>query len=383
MQSKWILQTVLRIFSCPRYEQALASLRSFLPLTLQKLTHAVLSPKLARALHMLRFLAHCTTSTGPILLIWDPEHPDPATGVSSSLEEVLDMVTPELTCAELQAYHRPATRLSTMTIYKRFLNECHKLLVGRKLDQEASARASEVERLIATQADTASQNLTGDDGVFSFEKLRKLLEAWFRSCTWLQCCCIFWKFVCLFFRSRLLAVAKASVSLKQKASELPSDPGSQHWKVKQNALSMFEEHIKDAGQKTVVAILDLLQSADVVEKCMIPNQLMELSKFVKGEQPRGMAGKANPDGPGFKVLKALPYAERSVLVYVADVVAAMTCKGAIDIKNLDATSTPPFSSETAVLDYIDAISDSSRCVVGSLLDATKTMRRIFFQLNSF
>ena len=164
MQSKWILQTFLRIFSSQQYDECFASLQAFLPKNMVNFSDVVLSPKLATTVQMLHFITHYTSSSTDGHTLCCSTCPD--------LESVLASVSANLTSKTLQQYHRPITRFSTLTMFKRFLNEGHKVIVSMKIDAEATAKADEVDKLIAV---LQAKELSWPNSMESF-KIEKLLE---------------------------------------------------------------------------------------------------------------------------------------------------------------------------------------------------------------
>ena len=169
MQSKMIMQTLLRIFTVSKYDLAVASLKSFLPQTMDNFGFAVLSPKLAQGLMLCHFMAH-----------YSDEKPLVQCGNESlCLEKVLGVISSILTCQTLQSYHRPITRLSSMTMFKRFLQECHQIVVAKKVDEDAQGKAEELDKLIKKFAsDYKTVNLAADTCAddFDFQKLHDLLK---------------------------------------------------------------------------------------------------------------------------------------------------------------------------------------------------------------
>ena len=128
LQSKWILQILLRILSQNQsYEAAIAAMKAFLPSKVH-LKEAVLSIDLALALDTLHELVHTTQ-----------------TDMNVTLPEVLEKATQTLTAKSLQSYHKPITRVASMTHFKRLLNDGHKIVVNSKLDQEADVKATVVQ----------------------------------------------------------------------------------------------------------------------------------------------------------------------------------------------------------------------------------------------
>jgi hypothetical protein len=161
------------------------------------------------------------------------------------------------------------------------------------------------------------------------------------------------------------------VLLKELGSSLPSAADSAHFQSKQQATKLFDDCIAEAGQQTVKFILGMLQSEDMLVRRLVPMSLMKLLVFVKGEIRENMHGKINPDGEGSKVLKFLPFTERSFLVYVADVAAAVCQRGSIE---LESELVYPFSSEMSFLRYVDVVLDANRCSVPQVIQMTLNMR---------
>ena len=165
LQGKWILQTLLRIFATqtPSYEVAVTALRTFVPptMTSSDIRKAVLSPDIANALAIWQVLAHA--------------------GAGSNMSELADILadaSEELTKASLQSFHRPVTRLSNMTHFKRLLKDCHQLIVNHKLDAEADANAQSVSSLSQqVQAKIVDMKFNeGDDGFPDFGEVIAALK---------------------------------------------------------------------------------------------------------------------------------------------------------------------------------------------------------------
>ena len=162
MQSKWILQTLMRIFSTQNYDQMAGSLKAFLPrsLTPDHFKEIVLSPRLSGVLEQCHFMAHFAE----LEQVEDSQ--------MDHMEAVLGCVSSNLTCKVLQQYHRTISRISSLTMFKRFLNESHKLVVAKKLDEEAGSKAKMVEEIMAKLLAIDFSNA----GSFDFEKLLEVLQ---------------------------------------------------------------------------------------------------------------------------------------------------------------------------------------------------------------
>ena len=163
LQSKWVLQVILRIFSQSQpYELTLGALQAFLPQGLNHWEVAVLSPALADALKLLQQLAHASSSTSPLMM--------------SQLSQVLENVSAKVTSKTLLNYHRPAARISVTTHFKKLLNEGHQLVVNAKLDQEAEEKG----KIVAEQMDNVSKqeaklDFSGADSM-DFDKVVIMLQ---------------------------------------------------------------------------------------------------------------------------------------------------------------------------------------------------------------
>ena len=164
MQSKWVLQTILRIFSSPNFEQAIGALQSFLPLSMTDFSSAVMSSNLASALQVWHCLAHASQCTSSASM--------------NNLERVLVTVREVVVSKPLQSYHRPLTRITSMTVFKRLLQECHQLIVAKKLDNEAEVKAQEASNLMGkiTPNLSAIEAEKDDGSSFDFQKVINVLQ---------------------------------------------------------------------------------------------------------------------------------------------------------------------------------------------------------------
>ena len=163
MQSKMVLQVLLRIFGGTQYETAVAALKAFLPLSMKHFEKAVMSSALARALDVWHTLAHAA----------DLENRP------QNFEEILDGARNVLTSKALQCYHRPIARLSSTTLFKRFLQESHQLVVAEKLNKHAAEKALQVGAAMNKVTLHLSAMTTGpedDMSSFDFSKVIVALE---------------------------------------------------------------------------------------------------------------------------------------------------------------------------------------------------------------
>ena len=160
LQSKWVLQIVLRILSHNQtYEAAIAAMKAFLPLTLDRFGDIVLSSDLAVALDTLHELVHTTQSN-----------------MKPSLPEVLEKATERLTAKTLQSYHKPITRVGSMTHFKRLLKEGHQLIVNVKLDKDADEKAELVKERLEKVLSLVAVLDSEDGETFDFGKVISVLQ---------------------------------------------------------------------------------------------------------------------------------------------------------------------------------------------------------------
>ena len=166
LQSKWVLQVVLRIFSQSHpYESTLGALQAFLPQGIDHWEMAVLSPALADALRDLQHLAHASSESS------DADR-------MPKLAQVLESLSGKVTCKTLLSYHRPAARVSVTTHYKKMLNEGHQLVVNAKLDQEADEKGKIATALI-DKVSKHQGNMSFNEGdVLEFGKVVIMLQDW-------------------------------------------------------------------------------------------------------------------------------------------------------------------------------------------------------------
>ena len=157
MQSKWILQTLLRILGSPTFDAAVTSLQAFLPKSMVHFEEAVLSPSLAAALKVWHGLVHSLKGDRV-----------------ADLENILQTASAVVISKTIQVYHKPITRVSSMTHYKRILKECHELLVKEKLDKEATQKANELQGLIDRLSPMDSE--LAEASGFCFDKVEVALK---------------------------------------------------------------------------------------------------------------------------------------------------------------------------------------------------------------
>ncbi len=164
MQSKWILQVICKILSSQKteHEDVIRSLQEFLPADAASIEFGVLSPALAKSLHVWHIL--CNASSG---------HVDP------NLETVLVDASKSLTSPLLQTYYRPLARLSTTTHFKRLLNSCHTLVVSAKVEKDAVEKSKVVQALVKELEQKECVTLTSLEQNIrnvNFETIRHLLK---------------------------------------------------------------------------------------------------------------------------------------------------------------------------------------------------------------
>ena len=160
VQAKWILQTLMRIFLATKYDVVIASLQAFLPLSMTHFQAAVLSPALASALTIWHALAHSLQQGQK----------------TDNLEDILQSASEVLHSKVLLQYHRPYTRLSSMTHYKRFLQDCHQLVVDEKLDREAVDKAKQLQEVIVQVSDHESKLKSEEACKFNFDNVLAMLK---------------------------------------------------------------------------------------------------------------------------------------------------------------------------------------------------------------
>ena len=125
-------------------------------------------------------------------------------------------------------------------------------------------------------------------------------------------------------------------------------------------------------------MIECFKSSDLHKKTdkAIPPALMELCLFVKGQQQidKDWCGRSNPNVEGHKLLKFLPFSERSFLIYVADLVMAIRISSLVESDLAAAEGFKyPFDSARCFLDYVDVITDVNRCAVPEVLASTKPL----------
>ena len=161
MQSKWVLQTLIRIFSTSQTESAVESLKAFLPSSMSNFESALLSPALAEVLQLLHLVIYS-----------DKSCPESTFRVETALKSLL----PKLTSKPIITYHKPCARFSTMTGFKSFLHEGHKDIVAAKLDAEAGKRAADVMSLIGKFTQHATATLSDSSGSFDFDAVLTVVK---------------------------------------------------------------------------------------------------------------------------------------------------------------------------------------------------------------
>eukprot|EP00435_Cladocopium_sp_Y103_P053640 s14_g17.t1 len=329
MQSKLVLQTLLRILgSSTTFDAATTGLKAFLPQSMVNFEEAVLSPSLAAALRVWHSLVHSLSGK-----------------MVANLEDVLQTASSVVTSKTLQVYHKPITRISGMTHFKRILNDCHQLVVAEKLDQEAIQKANDLKGLVDRLSPLESALAEATD--FCFDK---------------DC-----------------------IQLKEAACLLPSDPASSHAEARVAALALFSTLISKIGQYTVNGILAALSSPDLKRSTSdsadgsglcIPMPFMKIRTFVQGDGHVGMAGKVNPKASGAKLLQFLPFSERAFLVYVADVIGALALVGKLPKEENEIVF--PFEEELSYLSFASAVFDTNRCPSADVIKATEEIRFLGF-----
>ena len=141
-------------------------MKAFLPLNLQ-FGDIVLSPDLAVALETLHDLVHTTQSN-----------------MKANLPEVLEKATQLLTTKILQSYHKPITRVGSMTHFKRLLKEGHQLVVNAKLDKEADEKAVLVKDNLKKVSDFVSVLDSHASETLDFSIVASVLQDWFMLTAW-------------------------------------------------------------------------------------------------------------------------------------------------------------------------------------------------------
>ena len=134
--------------------------------------------------------------------------------------------------------------------------------------------------------------------------------------------------------------------------------------MRETALNLFDASIQNIIQYTANGILALLPQA--AAKGTIPEQLIQLCRFVKGPDYESLGyrevggGRVLPSAPASKLLKYIPFHERSFIVYVADVVVALALQAKLVVEQ-DGAFQPPFQTAIAFLDVVGTVCDTHRC----------------------
>ena len=160
------------------------------------------------------------------------------------------------------------------------------------------------------------------------------------------------------------------MDLKLKACELPAEKESVHFSTRQQGLTLFDASIENIIQYTVKGILALLPQA--ASKGSIPTQLIDLCCFVKGQDYVGNrevgGGRILPSAAGAPLLKYLPFQQRCFVVYIADVVVALSLQAKLDTEK-DTAIEPPFQTALAFLDVAASATDVHRCDNQKMVEA--------------
>eukprot|EP00435_Cladocopium_sp_Y103_P031478 s1849_g8.t1 len=327
LQSKWVLQIILRIFTQNQpYEANLAALQAFLPRSMDYLEIAVLSPTLASALKVLQTLAHAS---------------DPACATRvPQLAPVLESASATLTSKILLNYHRTFSRVTSTTHFKKLLNEGHQLVVNAKLDQEADEKG----KIAAALAEKVSNH----DGSMQFEEGDNL---------------------------DFTKVMADIVELQKLGGSLPAESASRHSALRASCMrtafcstQRLEQYLVK-GLASTLANIKLLDSGEMADD--IPGALLQIFEFVKGKETNAppAAGKILPGAEAVKLVNFLPFSQRSFLVYIGDFAAAIKFKCTIKEESL----VHPFNNEIAFLALVDAVRDSHRCPSNEIISAGKTI----------
>ena len=93
-----------------------------------------------------------------------------------SLPEVLEKATERLTAKTLQSYHKPITRVGSMTHFKRLLKEGHQLIVNVKLDKDADEKAELVKERLEKVLSLVAVLDSEDGETFDFGKVISVLQ---------------------------------------------------------------------------------------------------------------------------------------------------------------------------------------------------------------
>lgn len=156
---------LVRLCSSQKSDEAISALKAFIPLEFQEaISQSVLSTSLAKALEIWYVLIHVSS-------------PSASPKLQETLESVLPDAVSHLTDRTLVSYHRPLSRLSTLTHFKQLLHIGHQAIVGLKLDREASQKATQLQTLLDQIANDAKPlTLESTEGKFVFGAVESYLQ---------------------------------------------------------------------------------------------------------------------------------------------------------------------------------------------------------------
>ena len=162
--------------------------------------------------------------------------------------------------------------------------------------------------------------------------------------------------------------------MKETACALPSDPGSVHFAIREQAMALFQSTAEKIVDHTCDGILFLLSDPCLKSESGLPTDFIKIRNLVKGDcggsggsSALALAGKLNQKSTNSKILQFLPFSERTFIVYVADVVEALLLKPKIDLTEL----VYPYEDEVAFLALVDGVMDTNRCCKANVLAATE------------
>ena len=158
------------------------------------------------------------------------------------------------------------------------------------------------------------------------------------------------------------------------ASGLPSDQGSAHAKVKEDAALLCKNCNTKAGEYAVSGIVKALQSPDQLSAQSLPVAFLKLQEFVKGDASATdlhLIGKVGCKGAGCTLLQFVPFYIKTFLIYVADVITALKLQ-----KDIQAQEKPvkPFEAEVALIIQAHSVLDTTRCYSQEVIKATQPLR---------
>eukprot|EP00434_Breviolum_minutum_P008509 symbB.v1.2.007507.t1/scaffold444.1/size204903/7 len=333
LQSKWILQVLVRLCSSQKSDEAISALKAFIPLEFQEaISQSVLSTSLAKALEIWYVLIHVSS-------------PSASPKLQETLESVLPDAVSHLTDRTLVSYHRPLSRLSTLTHFKQLLHIGHQAIVGLKLDREASQKATQLQTLLDQIANDAKPlTLESTEGKFVFGAAEVIV-----------------------------IVSRDIVNMKHLTSELPSDATSQHQTIKQKGIDCINKGLIQINEylvKGLLATLAEVASPDgLVPK--IPSSLTELCRFVKTKDVSVRSGKVDPQAKGFHLLPYLPFSHRAFFIYIADFIVALKIQRLLLAENMEEVCKPPYTAVLDFLEYTFAACDSNRIGNADVVSAAK------------